>query len=175
MAEVALPAVPAQTGGAAAEQPAAQQPPVRRMLSSQRPPPSPFEDVPAADLAARPPLPPGTVAVPSSADAAADAADRRSPRNMIKPSKSALKISGDGGAPAAVQQPPANRALSWADTHGKVRALGWLLYTCTLSLWSGRCHCADVVLPRHRLLLMLHAPLSVFGSVAGCPTAVEEN
>ncbi|PRW20847.1 Potassium voltage-gated channel subfamily H member 7 [Chlorella sorokiniana] len=119
MAEVALPAVPAQTAGAAAEQPAAQ-PPVQRMLSSQRPPPSPFEDVPAADAAARPPLHPGTVAVPSGAvDAAADAGgDRRSPRS-IKPSKSALKISSDGGAPAAPQQPAANRALSWADTHGK--------------------------------------------------------
>lgn len=111
-------APPAQTPGAAAEQPA-EQPPVQRMLSSQRPPPSPFEDVPAAHAAARPPLPPGTVAAPSAAaDAAADA-DRRSPRGMMKPSKSALKISSDGGAPAATQQTAANRALSWADTHGK--------------------------------------------------------
>lgn len=159
MAEVAPPAVPAQTAGAAAEQPAAQ-PQVQRMLSSQRPPPSPFEDVPAADAAARPPLPPGMVAVPpAEADAAADAADnRRSPRGTMRPSKSALKISSDGGAPAPAQQPAANRALSWADTHGKVRyrARLWCSLDATLVLLVACAPCQCRAARLEQCCVLLH-------------------
>lgn len=107
-------AVPAGSG------PGEGQPPVQRVLSTQRPPPSPFEDVALDGTRGGSALP---APVPVQAPGAGDEPGKRSPRNVVAPTKSALKISKDGEAGAdAPQKPAPSRALTWADTHGQVRA-----------------------------------------------------